>query len=108
LNHERLNTSTRNRCGIAFGEAILISSSSSRSQICGQATHQGFAESGVGGWADERTETAGETRLIRRRWGELSPEKPSTTFDNISAKTLQKIVNSVEREAKGKDFILGS
>jgi hypothetical protein len=42
------------KCGIAFGEAASISSPPSRSQMDGRA------ESGFGGWVDEKVETANE------------------------------------------------
>ena len=101
MNHQWFNIGSPNRCGIAVGEAIRISSPPSRSQICGQAKRQGFAESGFGGWADEKTETAVEASLIRRRRSGLSRQKTSTTFDNISAKTLKGLINSVKRELEG-------
>jgi hypothetical protein len=76
LNHERLNTGNCKKYGIAFGEAVLMSSPPSRSQICGQARRQSFAESGFGGWAvpwtlrwDEKIKTAREAapRLDRKK-----------------------------------------
>jgi len=56
LNHEPLNTGSRQRNGLAFGEAILMSSPPSRSQIGAGLRHKDFAESGFGGWADENIE----------------------------------------------------
>lgn len=67
----------RERCGLAFGEAVLISSPSSRSQMDAGVKHQEFAESGFGGWADENSPRSGFY---------VEPKKiPSTTFDNISS-----------------------
>jgi len=74
LNREWLNTGNCKRHGIAFGEAVLMSSPPSRSQICGQARRQSFAESGFGGWAvpwtprwDEKIKTAREAAPPLRR-----------------------------------------
>jgi hypothetical protein len=79
LNHEPLNTGSRERYGFAFGEAVLMSSPPGRSQMCAGAKHQDFAESGFGGWADEKM------KKVREAAPMLSPQKnPSTTFDNIS------------------------
>ena len=59
--------------GLAFGEAVLMSSPPSRSQI------EVKLESGFGGWADEKIKTARQAAPI------IEPEKiPSTTFGNIS------------------------
>jgi len=58
--------------GIAFGESASISSPPSRSQIDGRA------EYGLGGWFDERVETAREAAPL------LSRKNSSTTFDNSS------------------------
>jgi len=69
LNHEPLNTASRERYGLAFGEAVLMSSLSSRSQMCAGAKHQDFAESGFGGWADEKMKTVREAAPM------LSPQK---------------------------------
>jgi len=68
LNHDRLKIDGCKKHGIAFGEAVLMSSPPSRSQICGQARRQSFAESGFGGWADEKIKTAREAapRLARK------------------------------------------
>jgi len=69
LNYERPNTGNCKKHGIAFGEAVLMSSPPSRSQIYGQAKRQSFAESGFGGWADEKIKTAREAapRLARKK-----------------------------------------
>jgi hypothetical protein len=75
LNHERLNTGNCKKHGIAFGEPVLMSSSPSRSQICGQArtralpnlAHSTSLRTCFGGWAvlwtqrwDEKTKIARE------------------------------------------------
>ena len=79
MNHEPLNTGCREKYGLAFSEAVLMSSPPSRSQMCAGAKRQESAESGFGGWADEKTNTVREAAPM------LSPKKsPSTTFDNIS------------------------
>lgn len=79
MNHDRPNIGNRKEYGIAFGEAVLISSPPSRSQIRNGVTCHRLAESGFGGWADEKIETAREAAPL------LSPKKiQSTTFDNIS------------------------
>jgi hypothetical protein len=79
LNHELLNTGCTKRYGLAFGEAVLMSSPPNRSQMGVCVKHKGFAESGFGGWADEKIKTVREAALM------LSLKKnPSTTFDNIS------------------------
>ena len=54
---------------IAFGEAILISPPPSRSQICDRVACHRLDESGFGGWADEKIETAREAapRLDRKK-----------------------------------------
>jgi hypothetical protein len=54
LNHHRPNMDRQKEYGIAFGEAVLTSSPPSRSQITGRPRRQSFAESGFGGWADEK------------------------------------------------------
>jgi hypothetical protein len=47
--------------------------------MCAGDKHQDFAESGFGGWADEKMKTVREAAPM------LSAKKiPSTTFDNIS------------------------
>jgi len=87
LNHDRLNINGCKEYGIAFGEAVFMSSPPSRSQIRDAVTWHRLAESGFGGWADEKIKTAREAAPL------LSPEKiQSTTFDNISyrAKCSQK------------------
>jgi hypothetical protein len=78
LNHEPLDTGSRERYGLAFGEAVLMSSPPSRSQMCAGTRHHEFAESGFGGWADEKMKTVREAAPM------LSEKNPSTTFDNIS------------------------
>ena len=60
MNHEPLNTGSRERYGLAFGEAVLMSSPPSRSQMCAGTKHQDFTESGFGGWADEKMKTVRE------------------------------------------------
>ena len=69
MNHERPNTGNCKKHRIAFGEAVLMSSPPSRSQICGQARRQSFAESGFGGRADEKIKTPREAapRLGRKK-----------------------------------------
>ena len=69
MNHEPLNTGSRERYGLAFGEAVLILSPPSQSQIGAGVKHQDFAESGFGGWADEKMKTAREAAPM------LSPKK---------------------------------
>ena len=84
MNHGPLNTGSRERYGLAFGEAVLMSSPPSRSQMCAGVKRQDFAESGFGGWADEKMKTVREAAPM------LSPKKsPSTTFDNISVDDLK-------------------
>jgi hypothetical protein len=79
LNHELLNTGCTKRYGLAFGEAVLMSSPPNRGQMGVCVKHKGFAESGFGGWADEKIKTVREAAPM------LSSKKnPSTTFDNIS------------------------
>ena len=60
MNHEPLNTGSRKRYGLAFGEAVLMSSPPSRSQMCAGAKRIDFAESGFGGWADKEMKTVRE------------------------------------------------
>ena len=55
-----------------------MSSPPSRSQMFAGDKHRDFAESGFGGWADEKIKTVREAAPM------LSAKKPSTTFDNIS------------------------
>jgi len=90
LNHEPLNTGSRKRNGLVFGEAVLMSSPPNRSQMDTGVRHQDFAESGFGGWADENIEPVREAAPM------LSPEKiPSTTFDNISLSIARnKVINN--------------
>jgi len=78
LNHEPLNTGSRKRYGLAFGEIVLMSSRPSRSQMCAGAKHQDFAESDFGGWADEKMKTVREAVLM------LSPKKFHTQHLTIS------------------------
>jgi len=59
--------------GIAFGEAVVISSPPNRSQI------EGNPESGFGGWADEKIKNSPRSGSAIR-----SEKISSTTFDNIS------------------------
>ena len=54
MNHHRPKMNGKNKEGIAFGEAVLMSSPPSRSQI------DVNPESGFGGWADEKIKTARE------------------------------------------------
>jgi hypothetical protein len=54
LNHHRPNIDRQKEYGIAFGEAVLISSPPSRSQMDDRL------ESGFGGRADEKIQTARE------------------------------------------------
>jgi hypothetical protein len=49
------------KCAIAFGEAVSISSPPSRSQMYDRL------ESGFGGWADEKIEIAREAVLLTTR-----------------------------------------
>ncbi len=72
MNHQRLRINSKDRKGIAFGEAVLMSSPSSRSQMDTRP------ESGSGGWADEMIRRAPEAAPL------LSQRNASTTFDNIS------------------------
>jgi hypothetical protein len=46
--------------------------------MCAGTRHHEFAESGFGGWADEKMKTVREAAPM------LSEKNPSTTFDNIS------------------------
>jgi hypothetical protein len=81
LNHHRPEMNDKDKEGLAFGEAVLMSSPPNRSQMGVCVKHKGFAESGFGGWADEKIKTVREAALM------LSLKKnPSTTFDNISSK----------------------
>jgi len=48
------------RYEVAFGEKYSTSSPPSRSQMLGKHHRQSFAESGFGGWADEKVEMARE------------------------------------------------
>jgi hypothetical protein len=70
------------KCGIAFGEAVSISSPPSRSQMYDRPTQRlaGRLESGFGGWADEKTEIAREAVSLTSR-----KKVSSTTFDNSSS-----------------------
>jgi len=54
LNHHRTRMNGKDKKGIAFGEAIRMSSPPNRSQI------EIKPESGFGGWADEKIKTARE------------------------------------------------
>ena len=80
MNHDRLNIDGGKEYGIAFGEAVpSFQTPPSQSQIRDAVTCHSFAESGFGGWADEKIKTAREAAPI------IEPEKiSSTTFDNIS------------------------
>jgi hypothetical protein len=60
--------------GIAFGDAVRMSSPPNRSQI-----EVNPDESGFGGWADEKIKTAREA-APHLGWEKIS----YTTFDNIS------------------------
>jgi len=66
LNHEPLNTGRREGYGLAFGEAVLRSSPPNRSQMDAGVKHQEFAESGFGGWADEKMKTVREAAPMLR------------------------------------------
>lgn len=66
MNHERLSSARKDTKGIAFAEAVLMSSPSSRSQMCAGAKHQDFIESGFGGWADEKIKTVREAAPMLR------------------------------------------
>jgi len=70
LNRHRLYTETARECGIAFGEAVSISSGPSRRRIGGRV------ESGLGGRADGKSQTA------RAAFPLLGRKNPFTTFDN--------------------------
>jgi len=61
LNHHRPNMKGKDKEGIAFGEAVVISSPPNRSQI------EGNPESGFGGWADEKIKTAREAAPLLGR-----------------------------------------
>ena len=79
MNHERPNTGNCKKYGIAFGEAILMSSLPSRSQICDRVACHRLDESGFGGWADEKIKNT------PRSGSAVGPKKiSSTTFDNTS------------------------
>ena len=94
MNHEPLNTGSRELYGFAFGEAVLMSSPPSRSQICVGAKRQDFAESGFGGWADEKMKTVREAAPM------LNPQRsPSTTFD-AAAKSRRICIVDFEAGAK--------
>jgi len=82
LNHELLNTGCTKRYGLAFGETVLMSSPPNRSQMGVGVKHKGFAESGFGGWVDDKIKTVREAAPMLS-----SKNNPSTTFDNISAIT---------------------
>ncbi|MCH8121218.1 MAG: hypothetical protein IIC00_16030, partial [Planctomycetes bacterium] len=98
MNHRWLNTGRTKRYGIAFGDGFFMSSPPSRSQIGSRARCRSFAESGFGGWADEKIKTARKavpyyrvgslqtnTRPIRPQPSNTEPKKiSSTTFDNTS------------------------
>jgi len=62
-----LNAGSREKCGLAFGEAVLMSSPPSRSQMCAGANRQDFAESGFGGWADENSPRCGSHVESKRK-----------------------------------------
>ena len=65
--------------GIAFAEAVLMSSPPSRSQIFDNVAYHRLDESGFGGWADEKIERSREAVPLFGR-----EEIQSTTFDDIS------------------------
>ena len=54
MNHHRSKMYSKNKEGIAFGDAVRMSSPPNRSQI------DVNPESGFGGWADEKIKTARE------------------------------------------------
>ena len=56
LNHPRLKA--RREQGIAFGDGFSMSSPPSRSQMISRAGSDGFAESGFGGWVNEKSRSA--------------------------------------------------
>ncbi len=60
MNHELLNTGCAQRYGLAVGEAVLMSSPPSRSQMAVTVKHQALTKSGFGGWADEKIKTVRE------------------------------------------------
>ena len=61
MNHHRPNMKGKDKEGIAFGEAVVISSPPNRSQI------EGNPESGFGGWADDKIKTAREAAPLLGR-----------------------------------------
>ena len=77
LNHPRLKA--RREQGIAFGDGFSMSSPPSRSQMVSRTGSDGLAESGFGGWVNEKSRPA---RQVLPLLG--SKEISSTTFDNTS------------------------
>jgi hypothetical protein len=74
LNHRRPNIdrqkeygTTHSGDGIAFGEAVLISSPPSRNQMHAGIVRRGSAESGFGGRADEKIRTARQAAPLSGR-----------------------------------------
>ena len=67
MNDHRPNMDRQKEYGIAFGEAVLMSSPPSRSQMHGRAKCQGSTESGFGGWVDEKIQTAREVSPLLGR-----------------------------------------
>ena len=88
MNHEPLNTGSRQRYGLTFGEAVLMSSPPGRSQMGAGAKHQDLAESGFGGWADEKMKTVREAAPM------LSPKKSHTQHLTIAHLVLDNCIGS--------------
>jgi len=69
-------------CGLAFGEAVLMSSPPSRSQIGAGIKDQPLPKSGFGGWVMKRSKRGCGAAPT------LSTKNLSTTFENISPAIL--------------------
>jgi len=65
LNHPRLKA--RGEQVTAFGEVVFTSSPLSRSQMVSRTESDGFAESGFGGWVNEKSRSAGQVLLLLGR-----------------------------------------
>ena len=68
MNHHRPYMNGRDKEGIAFGEAVVMSSPPNRSQI------EGNPESGFGGWADEKIKIAREAAPLLGRFKKIHPQ----------------------------------
>jgi len=99
LNHEPLNMGSRQRNGLASGEAVLMSSPPSRSQIGAGIRHQDFAESGFGGWVDEKIEPVREAApMLSPPQKKLHPQHLTISVDlAMATRYVQDVSEQADR-----------